>query len=1773
MIKDRKRRTIRVMIISVITGVIAPISAVSNVHASAITETVHVKDHTGAPLVGAIVEFGYGATSVFDSYTSPAVVQSGSDQVSIALPSDFVSTDKLAMWIEPPAGDTADAFMTARSVGVAIPSGASQGTYLDRTQSETLNVQLQASNVALDPKDSAGNELTLPITFNQPLVWTSGPNANNVTTTTSPLLRTGAFGLHIPSNITQDQLNSRNQVGNDFDLSFFQNASVTDTTNDTSSSWSVFGINLGNPITLTEFDPGTGNVISPQPTPVNGVYSTNNLVSNLRVHSVDPRTNQPLNNHVDDGWASVFKEDSSGNQNDWISSFPIDDAGNSGFYLANGTYLLQISSPNVTGDQVPTFGNTNYSVTVSSSGVTMVKGNFDNPGPSVTAGNDGFFPTTYTVANVVGKIQDSSGSEFNVINNQYICERLQTSDNQGNWNDIWTSQVCGGNSVYAMTIPSPGTYRVAITPNGISGYTTTYSKTIVATQSGSSLALSYDGGATSSLISHNITLDVPNIYLNIIDPSNSTPNTPLTNGGGNFNLVANGQETGYFNFGIDPNNPGVTAKLADGTYHLYISPDQSYTSLAPQTYTVVVNSGVVSVYLGDSASGTPVLPDTNHVFTVAPSIANVNGKFLVGSNPPPNNQNQNVAACVQSLVNGNWQWGTCTGVSSVDGSFALSIRNNGTYRLLFQPNGVPGIANTYSDQFVVSSNGGSISRNGQSGSTLNFGTITATTPTLSVQVTAGGQVQQNAGVEIRQDNQWLEWDNTGSSGLVGIELAAPGTYQFIVHPAVSGPFTTKIYTVVATGTPGNLTVSIAGVSPSGSTYSLPLAAATLSGVVELPDGSKVWNSQVMATDLASNQDLWENSAQTFNDGSWSLSLPAGRYEIRARAPYGVTQFSDSLELGIVTVDDSGNATLSGDLQSGDFAGATTSNLVLKLQNPYWSGKVLDPGVNGGAPTPDSNASVCLNLEQTGFCTNTDANGNWSMSKPLGFTDFDSNSQVQVRPNGTSQYAASDFGGKTAINGSGFLSTGASGINFTLLAPNFVVSLGDAQQIPASNLWVSVSPINGGPQIDGGLTGNDGKANLYVDPTYLTSGVHLFVDVTGNSAISSAYGQLSQTLSAATLSADTANGLVTVPVTLVPPNIRGQLNYANGTPATFTNVDLFNASTQQWITNGFVGSTGSFTLNAAGTGSTATYTLTVRPPNNGSIPAAAHSYTVTVDGNGSITSIIDSLNNSSISPTAGIYTFTLTSPSVTGVVTNKSGSDPILNSWVQPTGPGQEGSNTDSNGRFALALPNGTWQIQANVPNYDSIHAPSEVCNVTVANGATTAATGAGCSLSNGSVSLALENPNLAVTLLDSSGNPIVGGYVSADVQNWHSGSQTDSSGTAHIYVDWDAIKLRNGISSGPVDFHLGFHPSYGSTTSINLDCDSMGGLPSGCPAIQSISGPYSNTSYTVTLPSPNTHLTLLETTTGSVAEPNGWVNLMVFSNGYISGNVGSSGTDVSGQAVFNVANPSDASVKYAVQVNPSWSDTTYAQTLYTNNGAGYSYSQINNATFTLGSPNLTLTSKNKNGSGPNLGGWVCAEYFNGNTGYTTSWITCLGLNQNGQAKVLLPNTSGSSDQQYIRLTFNSGDASYGATTSCTVVVANGVVQPSGLTGSSCQVSGGQITQNLSAGNVQGQVLRQDTTPVVGAIVKAIVHGLSGSAAESTAVMTSTSSDGSFGLQLDSSKTWDIKIIPVHVSGLQDLETATVRANNGSSTGSGVQPPAGGQPALVLAQPLVLAAKP
>jgi hypothetical protein len=163
--------------------------------------------------------------------------------------------------------------------------------------------------------------------------------------------------------------------------------------------------------------------------------------------------------------------------------------------------------------------------------------------------------------------------------------------------------------------------------------------------------------------------------------------------------------------------------------------------------------------------------------------------------------------------------------------------------------------------------------------------------------------------------------------------------------------------------------------------------------------------------------------------------------------------------------------------------------------------------------------------------------------------------------------------------------------------------------------------------------------------------------------------------------------------------------------------------------------------------------------------------------------------------------------------------------------------------------------------------------------------------------------------------------------------------------------------------------------------------------------------------------------------------------------------------------------------------------------------------------------------------WV-EEVSQVTVGSTTSyqyvkWVNGFGSDESGQISMFLE-----SNKTY-RINVNPGPGSVGTRTSCIVAVSgSGVVSKvSGLT-DPCPTGGtlsdGAMNIDLSSGNVFGKVrLSNSTGPsAVGAIVFAEAYQ-SGSAVPAVTRESIVDADGNYGLQLDPSYDWKIKVFYVN----------------------------------------------
>jgi len=236
-----------------------------------------------------------------------------------------------------------------------------------------------------------------------------------------------------------------------------------------------------------------------------------------------------------------------------------------------------------------------------------------------------------------------------------------------------------------------------------------------------------------------------------------------------------------------------------------------------------------------------------------------------------------------------------------------------------------------------------------------------------------------------------------------------------------------------------------------------------------------------------------------------------------------------------------------------------------------------------------------------------------------------------------------------------------------------------------------------------------------------------------------------------------------------------------------------------------------------------------------------------------------------------------------------------------------------------------------------------------------------------------------------------------------------------------------------------------------------------------------------------------------------------------------------------------ANWKFAIEINAPWNQRqSYATNFDNNSGNGFSWAEITNLpNKSPKTPNLTVTVNAANAIA-NKFGWIGVEEVNGSN-VTLSWVGGYGLNENGVSSVFL-----AASKRY-RITAYPGPGKSGARTVC-LVSTNASETVTAISGGcpSGTFTTGAVTVALDGGNVVGLVKRStDSSPLVGAIVYA---NNPNAVDESTAVITSTGADGRYGLQLDPTKTWTIKIFPVASPG-ETLGTASQTGVTAPGSGS------------------------
>ena len=1090
----------------------------------------------------------------------------------------------------------------------------------------------------------------------------------------------------------------------------------------------------------------------------------------------------------------------------------------------------------------------------------------------------------------------------------------------------------------------------------------------------------------------------------------------------------------------------------------------------------------------------------------------------------------------------------------------MTATDAGTYRLRIEPNGYSSSSITTTEPFTIAAG---------SEATFNkaFGDITLGAPSLRVKVTLPNSVTpiNHIGIEIRKNNNWLDWSSTGQTGTGNISFTDEGTYQIVVHPQqaqLDAGATRKSYDVTVTkNSAGAFVGVIAGVTATDGIYVIGLGSGNVAGSVYTPgNGSTtgVANAQVVAINTVTNQEMWEFSTNTTSAGKFSMNLPNGVYKIMARAPWGSNTYGGSDQIGTVTVAASGVTVASG------FAGLTGTTLVLQLKEPTWKGTVRTPSDVTDAVVPF--AQVCLWNNDRWDCTTANEQGQWSLSAPTGFTAFSSNAAFEIGDVRTRLYPSIRVNGAAdvlALIGSGGsnVPTGANTTTSTTLVNRFnsanlkiTVTAGGVVQ---PNVWVTLDRPGVG-WLGGNSTNSLGVASFSVDlSNTAASAINARVEFNGNQTLTGRYAPTMIEFTTEQVTAAKTGSVASLSVALLTPNFNGAVTQTatNLAPVQWSWIELFDDSNNQWKGGSNTDANGQFAMNITrpASGDPKQYTMVVNPPWNATGSVSKRTYTVTVPATGDIT--MKDKNTSTAIAKTGVspntyFPMTLGTPSITGTVVSGSPEAGVRDSRVTPinaiTGEWlwQQGQNSKADGGFGLGVSDGSYKIQADVPWGVTGLTRSAQCAVTVTGGAITSA-GTNCNLTGGSIKLALREPNLKMTLV-LNGSAVPYAHVGIGIGKWNTGSQADAQGRVSLFVDRVAIMAANPGLTTLTDIRVWIDPPYGNSNMVRWECNSGDAKPV-CSTMADFNPAADYTAVdlgNVTVLGPNTKFKIVLPNTNA-APAGSWVTLQSFVPSVSCCNwLGGGNTDASGNVSFNVDTATvAANVRYKVEVNPRWEDRSiYSRKVYDNNGAGFTIAELNaeNRTFAIGSPNVTLTVRGSDaGATANKNGYINIYEADPSTNNLTAWVGGYGLDNLGKvALILAPN------KRY-RIDSFPGGGITGTRTECFVGTSNASESStvlsviSGLCGSTTSVGASNaMTITLNAGNVVGTV-KTSGVAVEGAIVYANVVGATN---QDLAVTTTTNSLGNFGLMLDPAKgQWQISIFPINKPGATALQNKILDA--------------------------------
>lgn len=1370
-------------------------------------------------------------------------------------------------------------------------------------------------------------------------------------------------------------------------------------------------------------------------------------------------------------------------------------SGLAAYSFADGHYAVQIQY--FDSEEVAPFGELQVTV---ANGVATVR-NQQTPVPATSGATWTFSSTVANLKLLIVNPEDT--------NNLLPQANIEIFTTGGNWvQSTWSNDGFG-----RLTV-ADGTYQLKInTPN-----TATYAqRTFSLTVDGSSITIQ-DETNTAVPVSGDqfvVSPNVSNAIFRVVSPTDS--NARLNES--NINLrIPNGDHLG----GVGSYDQDLGLFIPEGVFEMSVNTNTS--GYAAKTYSVTRAGSTITV---TNSAGDVVAP-VNGIYFVSPATPNVQFKIA-----EPGSQSAFLESAWLDVFDFSSQQWVAHG-DMWSGVAGLSLAN-GKYTVRVNPgNGVAGLAeNTYvvemiSGQPTVKTQAGvTVQANGDgifiiepksANVTLNIKHPTTQAALLY------SHVQIFELDEVRNFRDWVTFGNA-QDGTAGISLA-DGHYGVEVQAGGSGDssLAQNRYELTVSGGVATELKTWAGVvvtaSNDGSFVVYPKAANLLLKVVN-PDAP----TQILRgshVNLRDNSNQWLPGGGVNNLGQVGLNVDDGTYTLEVN-PGGQSSGLASKTYSVVVSNSGANVVVS-DGSTALVKDSATSVFTVSAASANIKFKIVDPA-DGTTVLEQADASL--------FRANGNQRGEWlahSHGSNPGFAKGNGSYIVEIQAQGDEDEFANEY---YKVNVAGSVVTVSTLANVAIPAVNGVFAVSPAAanvsltvinpttNAPIYSSWVEVSDRSTNRWISG-IGSNRGNVSLNLPQGNYT--VKVNPGGAGSLAAKSYDLDVSAGGVATVTGAPVADGRIqlaaaaaNVLLKVVSPNNQSKL-------LPYAHLSVHDAADNRWIT-GVGGNTGNLALRLED----GTYNLQLDPGNVVDELLARKTYIVTVSNSGSSVAITNS-DNQAVSAVNGVFTLAVALPAITGIVQApdadaQSGYVPVPNSWVEPfnTDTGeymwQNSSGSNSEGRFGIAVPDGSYSVAAQVPwNSGYNLAKSAPCAVTVASGAITTSVG-GCVVSvsgQKSVQLNLRAPNVSFIVTDSEGTPLPNANVSMYFGGWHVWANANDEGRVSMFVDPAEIAAKNLGVTGSVHLRANIEPPYGSTTSVRYECSNgVGQLCSKLPQINldDTSIPFAVLSAigTVPLQAPNTRVTVVNPQGTPVGE-GAWV--VLFKDGQNGARewIGSSNTGSNGQAVFNV---NDETGTFTLEVNaPHGKRGQFASKTY----SGLTYAQLDESTRALATPNLKLKVQQPAVNGTNKAAkwsWVNIERINDQFN-PTGWVPGSSTDDLGLASSFLD-----ADGNY-RLTVYPGGGSAGARTICDVTVAAGVVS---LIAGRCDagaVSVHGFTITLSRGNVTGLITAVDnTTPLAGAIV--VAERVDDSLPDQ---QFTTGADGTYGFQLAQGD-WNIKVYYVN----------------------------------------------